>query len=147
MEPRKEPKQLAARVSPDVADWCATIADTPTGGATVVLEAAPTLYRQALAEIRGQFTEAEAKLVLDALNGVHLVGGLLGQHLALEVHDAVALNALHRKWGVDAEKLDRAIGGLTSFQRAAVEMWGASFWVGDYQDEEFTRRHIALLVG
>lgn len=144
---RKTEKQLAARVHPDVAEWLGTIADTPTGGATVVLEAAPTLYRRALAEVRGQFSAAEAKLILDAMNGTHLVGQLIGQHLHANVADAIELNALHKKWGVDAEKLDKTLGTLTSFQCAAIEWWAAAFWCGEYNDADFERAHLALLAG
>lgn len=144
---RKIKKQVTVRLDSGAAEWLGSVADTTTAGATTILEAAPTLYRQALAEVRGQFSESECELILDALNGVCLAGGLAGQHLHANVADHISLNAAHKKWGVGAEKISHTIGRLTSFQRAAVELWGAAFWRGKYSAAEFARDHLALITG
>jgi hypothetical protein len=113
------------------------------------------LYRMLLADAasRLELEPAEAKLILDACNGLHLLteidgsGGLLGQHLRLEVQDSISLNQLDTKWHVDGRSLVRRLRDLPRTLSGAVETWVSEFWGGEYNDETFEREHIALLTG
>src|SRR5687768_2541734 len=108
------------KIGPDISDetleTLESMFETKNAGAIYVLEMWPMLYQRALAEIRGRFSNAEAKLILDALNGLLLTPGIAGQHLAIEVQDSITLNSYHTKWDVNPERIMETIVGLTSFQ-------------------------------
>lgn len=143
------------RVDPEVARWLGAMADSPEIAA-YLLESAPFLWDALLGDAAGklQLSEPEAKAILDACNGLHLTAALAGQHLELELQDADRLNGLGERWGVDPDFLDR-IHLLSRGERWAVELWCAAFWVagsaerfpgGRYNDPDFERAHLALLV-
>jgi len=151
-----ERKVVAPLIDLSALEWYAENFDTPTGGASLILESFPALYLTVLSDLRGRFTEAEARLILDALNGLLLTPRLVGSHLELEVHDAVKLNGLDEKGEVDGKALLTKLRALTRFDRAVIEMWARAFWVGGdreqypagrYNDADFEQRHIAMLVG
>lgn len=89
------------------------------------LPAQQALLLAALEEIRGQFNRSEVSCMLDSCNGLALLGGLLGQHVAIEVLDSPHMN---EKWGVDVRDVSRRLRELTDTQRIALEMWIASMW-------------------
>jgi len=92
-------------------------------------------------------SEREAKLVLDACNGLWLTGDLMGQHLRAEVHDAIDLNRLDEKWAVDGRSLVSRLRDLPLPLTAAVEIWIADFWSSEkLNDETWERDHLALVV-
>jgi hypothetical protein len=123
----------------------------PNAAVTFATELLAIAYPRALAEIRGRFTEPEARLMLDAMNGTMWIGSeapsLVGQRIAVEVADGCQLNGLDDKWRVDWTKLEATLGGLTSFQLVALELWCGEFWAGAYNDEGFEREHLAKLCG
>lgn len=106
------------------------------------------LYRISLAGARAKLrlTAAEARLILDACNGLWLTEEILGQHLRAEVQDAIRLNGHDEKWGVDGKSLVARLRELPLPLTAAVEIWIAEFWAGDYNDDAFEAAHLARLV-
>jgi len=120
--------------------------------ASYAIEGLLVQYRRALAEVRGRLTPGEARLILDALNGGMLLQAehpeLAGQHVRLEVADAISLNRADEKHGVDAEHLRATLAGFTSFQLVALELWAGAFWASDLiNDEAYLAAHVALLSG
>jgi hypothetical protein len=101
---------------------------TPNAGVTWALEAFPTLYRSTLDALRGRFARGELLLMLDAMNGLILTPEIAGQHVALEIHDAIELQGLDEKWRVDAAALRAQLSGLALFERACIEVWVSSCW-------------------
>jgi hypothetical protein len=97
-------------------------------GPGYVLESFPSLYKRTLDGLRGVFTESELRLILNALNGLFLTPGLAGQHLGLSVADAMQLDNLAIKHGVQAKKLNAKIADLKPFEAAVMEIWAIGFW-------------------
>lgn len=102
--------------------------DTPGAGAQACVRSWLRQHRQALHDLRGRFRRAELCLILDALNGLHLIDELGGQHLHLEVHDHIALNGADTRWGVSSARLLGALATLSRVEAEHVERWGATFW-------------------
>jgi len=73
--------------------------------------------------------------------------GLAGQNLPLSIHDSFRLypGQYEKAWGVDAEEFTGKLGRLTRFQMACLELWGASFWQGDYLAVGAVDEHCATL--
>jgi hypothetical protein len=84
-----------------------------------------TLLR--LEEARLALAEAEENLLRDALNGVWL-DETSWAYLALEIEDAVRLDALDRKWGVDGAALLARLHALCPGQLAALADAIERFW-------------------
>lgn len=117
----------------------------------VIVAERDALLRAALEPVRGTLRPAEAKAILDALNGIYLaieVGDAewLGSHVALEVADGDQLAKLGEKWGIDGQALARRLAELPRAQRAAIELWAADLW-RRYQDDVLWDREIAWLTG
>jgi hypothetical protein len=123
----------------------------PNAAVTFAAELLAVAYPRALAEIRGRLSEAEAKLILDVMNGTIWIGaeapGFVGQRVRVEVADGIAISQLDEKWEVDAARLHETLAGMTSFQLVALELWCGEFWAGEYNDEGFEREHLAKVVG
>lgn len=104
---------------------------------TFVLDAFPSFYTRTLAEMRGVFSRGELGLILDVLNGhgmlllsSHHAPALIGQHIALEIHDALCLTpGLAETWKIDdIFGLMERINRLTIFQKICIEIWASGFW-------------------
>lgn len=71
----------------------------------------------ALAE---QFTDAECGLILDACNGVMLSDTMSVQLLPYGVADAIGLDGIDKKWGVDGQVLMDKLNGTSYADRMAI---------------------------
>lgn len=138
-------RQVGPKIGPRTEEWLVGTWPTANEGAAVVLEGLPALYRRTLTEVRGELGAAQARLILDALNGVEATASLVGQRLGIAVRDAVEDGELPTKWAVDGKALLRTVNGFTAFQSAAIEWWAASFWRGAVDDGAFEARHVALV--
>lgn len=89
------------------------------------------------------FTEPEASLILDALNGMptepHSVA------LVTTIVDAIRLNALDQKWGVDGDTLSVRLVRLTPFELLAIADAVERFWNGDHSNRAAGLRHVGLV--
>lgn len=117
-------------------------------------------YRQLLAiGLReAEWTEAEASLICDALNGHHMAdwgesddpesAPRSWQWWPAEVEDAIRLNHLDRKWHVDRNKLAEKIRALSALGLAAVADAAERFWREHAQDETLAGlREVGLIGG
>lgn len=120
------------QVSPKIEDRAAAFYSTHftslNQGVTYTLESFPTIYRRTLAELHGQFTEAELSLLLDLVNGLMLTAQFAGQHLYHEVADGISLDLLDKKWRVDGASLLSKLRAITVGQTAILEIWARAFW-------------------
>jgi len=117
-------------------------------------------YRELLRRARAglRLSRAEACLVCDALNGVALSdyadpsGGasfLGAQMLGAEVADAIALNRLHEKWGLDDEQaraLAHRLHTLPLLHRVAFVDAVEAFWRRCTEDTDVVLRDVGLVV-
>ena len=102
------------------------------------------LLRATLEPLRGRMSAPELKLILDVMNGLFLTEDWLGRHLLAEVHDGIALNEAHRKWGIDSDHLLGELRRLSLAERIALEVWCAELW-RRYQDDQIWDSEIAWL--
>ena len=124
-------KATAPRISEQSAAFYPTVFRSLNSGLEYTLDAFPTLYRRALAEIKDIFIEAELKLIIDVFNATRLTAGIAGQHIGINVSDGIALDGLDTKWDIDAGQINAKITNLTSFQAACLEIWANGFWYSD----------------
>lgn len=89
------------------------------------LERYYTLLQRALKQV--SFTVEEACLLADALNGI-LIDANTVQLLWANVSDAVSLDRLDQKWGVDGQALVEKLRGLNDIQAMAVADAVERFW-------------------
>ncbi len=107
------------------------------------------IYRISLAVAANKLRASlpEARAILDACNGLRLTPEILGQHLRAEVMNAIELEGIDRKWGIDGRSLVKRLRELPVTLSIAVEVWTAEFWGSDRRHEEtFEIEHLALLV-
>jgi hypothetical protein len=124
-------RRIGARLNPRTVEWYERKDapwETPYAGHRYALEAFPVLYRQTLDALRGRFTREELCLILEAANGTLLTPEIAGQHLALGVGDAMSLDGLDAKHGVDRDVLRAKLRALAPFEAASLELWAAACW-------------------
>jgi len=97
--------------------------------ATYMLEAYYFVRQQTLREIRELFTLDELRLMLDAENAVSfspaLIGGFPGH-----IYDAMNLDGLDRKWGVDRGALMEKLNAMPFSTMIVLEEWLNYYWYG-----------------
>ena len=101
------------------------------GGAGVVrtdLGRSRALVRDAQSRLarEGVFSAAEGAVILDALNGTLLADR--PETLAASVEDAMRLDGLAEKWGVDAGGLSEKLRSLTPLEFHAIADRAETFW-------------------
>ena len=69
--------------------------------------------------------------MIDVMNGTALTQDLAGQQLPLNVIDGIALDGLDEKWGVDAEKINQKLAGMSTPELMFLEIWIQGFWGGN----------------
>lgn len=107
------------------------------------------LLRRALKSV--DLTEAEASLICDAMNGTWLLdhGTLTGpscsQLLNLELHDAITLNGLDKKWGVEEGPFAAKVSSWTELQCLAVTDAVERFWMEPQAETGAKLREVGLV--
>ena len=86
--------KITPRIQPPTAEFLEGLFRSRNAGAEFVLETAPVLYRRALNERKGFFSEGELSLIIDVMNSTFLNPGLLGQHLEMQCQDGISLDGL-----------------------------------------------------
>ena len=99
-----------------------------TSGATYVLELFPRLHQYIVSGLRRVFTTAELKLMVDAFNTLALTPGLAGQHVLAEIEDAIYVEKLDEKWGVDVDSFLPKLRSLDRTHAACLEIHLKGFW-------------------
>jgi hypothetical protein len=120
------------------------------GGSSIVinrdLERLYTMYRRAIREV--PLTLAEARLIVDALNG-SLFDANTAPMLWASIEDAIKLDGLAEKWGVDGPALVEKLRGLSAFHCMALVDAAERFWSmsADGRDLDKTIKFLFNIVG
>lgn len=89
------------------------------------LERLYAIYRRALRET--PLTVKEACLIVDALNGI-LIDAATAHLLWANIEDAIKLDGLTEKWGVDGKELIDKLRGLSAMPCMALADAAERFW-------------------
>lgn len=89
-----------------------------------------SLYDDTVEALKRSFAPGELLMILDVMNGTHLMGGLMGQQVGPNVEDSFSLypGLYEDKWGVERAPLVEKLAGLDAWQRASLEVWASRFW-------------------
>lgn len=120
--------KITTRVSEFTEKWLETHMRNKTAGAEYILDAFPTLYGRALAEMKGKFSGNELALLVDALNGTMLTPQLAGQHVVLAADNSMTLARTDVKWNVDSNFFMGRLQALSHFERVVLELFIRAFW-------------------
>jgi len=127
-------KNIGPRISDQARAWLAENFSSLSAGAELVLECNQVLYARTLQEMLGKFERGELCAMVDVMNAHMLTPFTSGQELPLSIADAVALDALDKKWEFDGRHLLAKLNSLTNYQRACLEWWANGFWYGGGAD-------------
>lgn len=85
--------------------------------------------------LSGQYSPDECALILDAVNGTAFADPVMVRLLPATVEDAIQIDDLDRKWGVDGPALMAKMDALTIPERTAIvdaaERWWQSVATGE----------------
>ena len=124
-------EQVAPKVTEAAVKFLIETFDKPNRGATFWLEALPLLYKRAIAQAKGNFTDPEKLLIVKAVKriGFEPSAANAGRSLYAVCEDAIKYLGLIEK--VDEEKLLLKLKELHPFDAACLEIWAAAFWLGN----------------
>lgn len=127
---------------PPVRELIESVADGgPLGGATQdLLQHMAWLLQRALR--RTGFTEAEAWLLCDALSGIAWQPAVRPP-LDLDISEAIALEGLAIKWGIDGKSLVEKLRALDDTAATAVMLAVKRWW--SLPEEQRDRKGLALV--
>lgn len=91
-----------------------------------------------------ELTVNESLLLIDALNGTLIYPELAEQLLPLEISDAIAFDALDKKWDVDGAALIEKLKGMDNAQANAVLDKIKKFWSEQYQQDNARQKVIDI---
>ena len=131
-----EKKVIGPRVGKAAEAWLEERFRTRTAGAEYILGMMPRMYARTMEGLKGKFTRAELRVMVEVGNGLELTPGLAGQHLEADCADGMALDGLGEKYGVqDGEDFLLRVALLTDFERACLEIWANGYWYGRTGEE------------
>ena len=110
----------------------------PITGEQFVLNAFPGLYRRAMFDLKGRFSEGELCLILDVFNGLKIQPEMAGQHIIANVGDGCDMNGLDEKWGISKSDLILKLT-LSIFHLACLEIWSQKFWTNGQGMNEYVK--------
>lgn len=128
--------QVAARVSDEHEQWLKEYFRTKSAGAEFVVPWAVDTFFRSINSVRGQFSAAELKTILEAHKDVKLLPDQSRlAYLQLRVQDACDLNMVHTKYGVSKANFEAKLKRLNDTQAAALMIWATAFWVSKENQE------------
>ncbi|BBD07414.1 hypothetical protein DFE_0688 [Desulfovibrio ferrophilus] len=135
--------QVAARVSDEHEQWLKEYFRTKSAGAEFVVPWAVDTFFRSINAVRGQFSTAELKTVLEAHKDVKLLPDQSRlAYLQLRVQDACELNMTHTKYGASKANLEAKLKRLNDTQAAALMIWATAFWVSKEQKESDMEEYV-----
>ena len=91
--------------------------------------------------LKQKFSENELKLILDAANGLGYSPQLIAGYQA-HLEDAIALDGVDVKWGVDAKTLLAKIEEMPKHELMMLHEWGWWFWYGKWKVQPLFREYV-----
>lgn len=132
----KLPTKVTARLGPTAAEYVASLAPTPSGGAEWALAAVGPLVAEVLATVRDRFSRSEMTEILTAL-GPTGAGGRTWR-----------LPPGGRVWEAPTpDRVAHRVATLTPAQRVALDAWARLYWLGDTESPERAAQYLDALYG
>ncbi|SHN55592.1 hypothetical protein [Desulfovibrio litoralis] len=129
--------QVAARISSDQEKWLKDYFRTKSAGAEFILPWAVDTFFRATALIKGFFSSAELKTIVEAHKDIRLSPDQTKlSYLLLRLSDSCKNNQIHLKHGASYETLEAKIKELDDTAAAALMIWAAAFWVSKNNSNE-----------
>lgn len=122
--------QVAARISDEQERWLKDYFRTKSAGAEFILPWAVDTFFRAIMSLKGVFSPAELKTIVEAHKDVRLQPDTTrGSYLLLRVLDACDVNNLHSVHGASKDTLEAKLKRLDDTQATALMVWSSAFWV------------------
>ncbi len=122
--------QVAARISEQQERWLKDYFRTKSAGAEFILPWAVDTFFRAVNVIKGMFTGAELKTIIEAHRDLKLLPDHTRRsYLLLQVADACDVASVHNKYGANRTVLEAKLRQLDDTQAAAFMVWASAFWV------------------
>ncbi len=122
--------QVAARINNEQERWLKDYFRTKSAGAEFILPWAVDTFFRAITALKGSFSPAELKTIVEAYKDVRLLPDTTRTtYLLLRVMDACETNNLHAVHGASKTALEAKIKRLDDTQATAIMVWSSAFWV------------------
>ncbi len=122
--------QVAARISPDQERWLKDYFRTKSAGAEFILPWAVDTFFRAISTIKGSFTPAELKTIVEAHKDIRLLPDTTRlSYLLLRVLDVCETTNIHLTHGASKASLEAKLKRLDDTQATAIMVWASAFWV------------------
>ena len=122
--------QVAARISDEQEKWLKDYFRTKSAGAEFILPWAVDTFFRAIGSIKGLFSGAELKTIVEAHKDMKLLPDHTRQsYLLLRITDACDVNNLHVRHGASKSSLEAKVKRLDDTQATALMVWASAFWV------------------
>jgi len=121
-------KRVSPRITEATETWLSETFSSLSGGAEYVLEAAESVYRRFVVDMKKAFSQPELKLIIDAYNGHMLTARFAGQGLSLGIQDSIKYDGLDSKWEIDGDALVGKIQALSLPEKMLMEAWAKGYW-------------------
>jgi hypothetical protein len=122
--------QVAARISDDQERWLKDYFRTKSAGAEFILPWAVDTFFRAISSIKGIFSAAELKTIVEAHKDLKLLPDHTRQsYLLLRITDACDGGNLHVRHGASKSSLEAKVKRLDDTQATALMVWASAFWV------------------
>lgn len=141
---RRDQKTIHVRVSEDMQNAIEARKDTAFISSTNrVVERDLARYYHLLDEARKeacrQLSDDEQALIIDSLNGVMMDARTM-RILPHQISDAISIDRLDGKWGVDGQALTEKLEAMTPFELAAIVDGVEVFWAAVSRGEDVDAR-------
>jgi hypothetical protein len=122
--------QVAARISDEQEKWLKDYFRTKSAGAEFILPWAVDTFFCVLSSIKGIFSGAELKTIVEAHKDMKLLPDHTRQsYLLLRIADACDVSNLHVRHGASKSSLEAKVKRLDDTQATALMVWASAFWV------------------
>jgi hypothetical protein len=122
--------QVAARISDEQEKWLKDYFRTKSAGAEFILPWAVDTFFRAIGSIKGLFSGAELKTIVEAHKDMKLLPDHTRQsYLLLRITDACDVGNLHVRHGASKSSLEAKVKRLDDTQATALMVWASAFWV------------------
>ena len=137
--------QVAARINDDQERWLKDYFRTKSAGAEFILPWAVDTFFRAILSIKGAFTQAELKTIVEAHKEMRLQPeNTRLSYLLLRVQDACTMHSVHTLHGASQAALEAKIKRLDDTQATAIMVWASAFWVSRNCTAESLEEYIRM---
>ena len=137
--------QVAARINDEQERWLKDYFRTKSAGAEFILPWAVDTFFRSISSIKGIFSGAELKTIVEAHKDLKLLPDHTRQsYLLLRITDACDVGNLHVRHGASKSSLEAKVKRLDDTQATALMVWASAFWVSRTCSAENLDEYIAV---